>query len=73
MTGTGTSKTVQTVKTKKPLPVYGGETLPAGTQITLTDEWETNPYNVRNQIILDPQGIKRLVQDDDLEYALGAH
>jgi len=55
------------------VPVYGGETLPAGTEITLTDEWETTPYNVRSRIIVDPQGAKRLVVDEDLEYALGAH
>jgi hypothetical protein len=73
MPGTATTKTKQRIRIKKPLPVYGGETLPAGTEITLTDEWETTPYNVRNRVILDPQGTKRLVQDDDLEYALGAH
>jgi len=72
MPGTATTKTKQRIRIKKPLPVYGGETLPTGTEITVTDEWETTPYNVRNRVILDPQGTKRLVQDDDLQYALGA-
>jgi hypothetical protein len=39
----------------------------------VTDEWETTPYNSPESGHLDPQGTKRLVQDDDLEYALGAH
>jgi hypothetical protein len=63
----------ETVKTKKPLTLQGGETLPAGTEITLTEEWETIPYGVQGRIILDPQGQRRLVVNDELEYALGAH
>ena len=61
------------VKIKKPLPAYGGETLPAGTEITLTEERDTIPPNVRGRFIVDPLGQKRLVVEDDLEYALGAH
>jgi hypothetical protein len=73
MTQSRAAKAARTAKIKKPLLVYGGETLPAGTEIILTDEWETTPYNVRSRIIVDPQGAKRLVVDEDLEYALGAH
>jgi hypothetical protein len=61
------------VRIKKPLPLYGGEILPAGTEITLTEEWETIPYNARGRIILDLAGERHLVIDEDLEYALGAH
>jgi hypothetical protein len=61
------------VKTRKALPIYGGENLPAGTEITLTDDWETIPPARRGRIILDPQGQRRLADEEDLEYALGAH
>ncbi|MCW5982919.1 MAG: hypothetical protein KIT09_32820 [Bryobacteraceae bacterium] len=62
-----------TVKIKKPLPIYGGETLPAGTEIQLTEEWETIPPFARGQVILDARGDRRLALAEDLEYALGAH
>jgi hypothetical protein len=58
---------------RKPLPIYGGEILPVGAQITLTDEWETIPYNVKVRVILDPSETRRIVFDEDLEYILGAH
>jgi hypothetical protein len=67
------TKTAAKVKIKKALPVYGGEKLAAGTEITLTDEWETIPPHVRGRVILDPAGEHRLVAEDDLDYALGAH
>jgi len=67
------TKLVGTVKIRKPLPIYGGETLAAGTEITLTDEWEMIPPCARGQLIVDPLGDRRLVLSEDLEYALGAH
>lgn len=67
------TKVANKVRIRKPLRTYGGETLPVGTEITLTDEWETIPYNVRSRVILDAHGDRRLVVNEDLEYALGAH
>ncbi len=67
------ARTVTKVKIKKALPVYGGGKLEAGTEITVTDEWETIPPNVRGRLILDPTGERRLVDEEDLDYALGAH
>lgn len=67
------TKTLNKVKIRKPLRLYGGEMLPVGTEIALTDEWETVPYNVRCRAILDSHGERRLVVNEDLEYALGAH
>ncbi len=67
------AKLAEKVKIKKPLPICGGETLPAGSEITLTDEWEPIPPAVRGRVILDARGERRLAREDDLEYALGAH
>ncbi len=60
-------------KIKKALPIYGGETLPAGSEILLTEEWDTIPPMGRGRVILDPLGQPRLATEEDLEYALGAH
>ncbi len=67
------AKALTTVKIKKSLPIYGGGTLQAGTEITLTDDWEMIPRDVRGRVILDPHGDRRLVVNEDLEYSLGAH
>ena len=67
------TKTLERVKIRKPLPIYGAETLPVGAQITVTGEWETIPPYVKCAVILDPAGDRRLVVEDDLNYALGAH
>lgn len=67
------AKVAEKIKIKKVLPTYGGETLPAGSEITLTDEWEPIPPKRRGRMILDPLGQRRLVEEEDLEYALGAH
>lgn len=61
------------VRIKKALPLYGGGELPAGTEITVTDEWESIPPNVRGRLIVDRAGDRRLVSEEDLDYALGAH
>jgi hypothetical protein len=66
-------KVIERVKIKKPLPVYGRETLPVGAQITLTEEWETIPYNRRARVILMESGERGFVLPEELEYALGAH
>jgi hypothetical protein len=67
------TKAPEKFRTKKPLPILDGEVLPAGTEITLTDQWETLPYGGRGRFILEPQGERRLVKEEDLDYALGAH
>lgn len=67
------AKTLKKIRIRKSLPMYGGGTLPAGTEIALTDDWETIPPNVRGRVILEPHGERRLVVNEDLEYALGAH
>lgn len=67
------AKHLERVKTRKPLPIYGGEILPAGTEITVTEDSETIPQGLRGRLILDPQGNRRLVLEQDLEDALGAH
>lgn len=61
------------LRIKKALPTYGGETLPAGSEITLTEEWDTIPPTRRGRVILDALGQRRLADEEDLEYALGAH
>jgi hypothetical protein len=66
-------KVLEKVKIRKPLPVYGAETLPVGTEIQLTEDWETTPFYTRARVILDADGDRRLVLEQDLEYALGAH
>ena len=66
-------KVLEKVKIRKPLPVYGRDPLPVGSEITLTDEWETIPYNRLARVILEPHGELRFVLPEDLEYALGAH
>jgi hypothetical protein len=66
------TKVLNKVKIRKSLRTYGGELLPVGSEITLTEEWESIP-GMRCRVILDPHGDRRLVVDEDLEYALGAH
>ncbi len=66
-------KLLNKVRINKPLRTYSGEVLPAGAEITVTDDWETAPYNVRGRVILNPQGEWRLVAEEDLDYAFGAH
>ncbi len=73
MAQTAAPKALPKVKLKKPLPVYGGETLPAGIEITLTHEWEKLSTDVLAHTILDPAGRKRLVLQEDLDHAMGAH
>lgn len=67
------ARTATKVRIKKALPIYGGGKLAAGTEITVTDEWETIPPKLRGRVILDPAGERRLVAEEDLDYALGAH
>ncbi len=67
------AKLAEKVKTKKALPTYGGEILPVGSEITLTEEWETIPPARRGRVIFDSLGQRRLVEEEDLQYALGAH
>jgi hypothetical protein len=67
------AKHLETVKIRKPLPIYGGEILPAGSDISVTEEWEPLPYGGRARVVLDSHGDRRLVVEQDLEYALGAH
>jgi hypothetical protein len=67
------AKIAEKVKIKKALPTYGGETLPAGSEITLTDDSESIPPARRGRVIVDPHGERRLAEEQDLEYALGAH
>jgi hypothetical protein len=67
------AKVAEKVKIRKTLPTYGGGTLPAGSEIALTDDWEPIPPAGRGRVILDPLGERRLVEEQDLEYALGAH
>jgi hypothetical protein len=61
------------VRIKKPLPLYGGGELPAGTEITVTEERESIPPGTQGRLILDRAGERRLVSEEDLDYALGAH
>jgi hypothetical protein len=67
------AKAASKVQIKKALPFYGGGKLAAGTEITITEEWDTIPPNVRGRLILDSAGERRLVTMEDLDYALGAH
>lgn len=67
------AKTLVKTKIKKALPVCGGALLAVGTEITLTEERETIPPNVPGRMIIDPAGEHRLVTEEDLDYALGAH
>jgi hypothetical protein len=62
-----------TNKIRKPLPLYGNGELPVGTEIIITEEWDVLPSGARAKVILDPAGDRRLVQSEDLDYALGAH
>lgn len=66
-------KAHEQVRIKKALPLCGGETLAAGSEITLTEDWEPIPPMDQGRVIIDPQGERRLVREDDLEYSLGAH
>ncbi len=67
------TKTEKKVQLKKALPIYGGGKLGVGSEIIVTEEWESIPPHVRGRVILDPAGQRWLVTEEDLEYALGAH